>query len=177
LAGRDLYLLQRNPFTLGNGSANQVDTSTVASWSADQLNGTTVTFPFSIWEFIGLELSVHGDFGSHGDFCLFYYVVANGATGVSGDNTSTTTGTGANAVRTASARQKALLNMRWSNSLTRHFIVSGSGSFFIPADGPGSTIQGAAHVNIISGSSVLNPNAVLATVTMSAVYAVTGDRI
>jgi len=166
---RETYIVQRKPFTLGNGAGNTLNLLTVAEWSGDKLNSTTATaIPYPIWEFVGLDVVVHGDMGAHGDFALVYYTIAQGANGIGGANTS------ANSV--SSVKRTNLLAMRWSQSLSRHTIITGSGQYFVPADGPGSTIEGAGHLNIISGSSVLNPNAVLVTVTMSAVYAVTGDR-
>lgn len=169
IAGRDVHLIPRKPFTIGNGNGNTVNTTSVATWSGDLLNSTTATtVPYPMFEFIGLDVSVHGDFGSHGDFALVYLTSPNGSGGLTSSNTVPTTG--------PSSRAKELLALRWSQSLTRHTIITGSGNFFIPADGPGSRIQGAAHVNVVSGTSVLNPNAVLVTVCLFAVFAVTGDR-
>jgi hypothetical protein len=172
LSGREVYLLQRKPFTIGNGTGNTLNVLSAAEWRANLMNSATASnIPYPMWEFIGLDIQVHGDFGSHGDFALVYLTVPNGSDGISVSNTAGTT-----AAPASSARRDQLLAMRWSSSLTRHTIMTGSGNFFVPADGPGSRIQGAAHVNVISGTSVLNANAVLVTVVMNAVFAVTGDR-
>jgi hypothetical protein len=167
LSGRETHLVDRTPFTLGNGAGNKVNVVTAAHWQGLALNGTTVTVPYPIAEFIGLSISVHGDFGTHGDFALVYYSVPNGLPGISGSNVQTGT--------TSSDQRKALLNLRWAGNVTRHTIITGSGEFFVPCE-RGGAIQGAAHVNVISGTSVLGANAVLVTVIMRAVYAVTGER-
>jgi hypothetical protein len=170
LAGREIYLVNRKPFTLGNGTGGTLNVSTVASWTANQLNSTTeTTIPYAMWEFIGLEVTVHGHVAPHGDFALVYYTVPNGGQRIGGSNVTSNT-------VTSSPMRDAMLALRWSNALTRHTVITGPGSFFIPADGPGSRIDGAGYLNIISGTSVLQANAVLATVTMSAVYGVVGDR-
>jgi hypothetical protein len=171
LNGRDVYVIPRNMFTIGAGTGNRLNVVTVASWSGTSLNGDAPIVPYPVSEFIGLDIVIHGDFGIHGDFALVYMTIANGATGVSGSNTSVN-----NAV---SAKATNLLNFRWVGNASRHTVITGSSGnqgFFVPADGPGSVIEGAGFVNVVSGDATLRANAVLVYVTMNAVFAVSGDR-
>jgi hypothetical protein len=167
--GRELFLVNRNPFTIGNGQGNRLNLRTMITWSQASLNGDVPNVPYPMSEFIGLEIAVHGSFGSHGDFALVYLTVANGASGITANNTPTGT-------PSTSPARTSLLALRWAMNMTSHTVITGPGCFFIPAAGPGSSIQGAGHLNIVSGTSVLAADATLVTVTMAAVFAVSGDR-
>lgn len=168
LADRDIYLHQCETFTLGNGAGNTANMTSVLEWKGQEFLGKEISVPFPVVEMIGLDIGVHGEFGSHGDFAMVFMTYPNGSLGLQSSNAVTGS--------RSSIRRTSLLAMRFSNNLSRHTILTGGGQFFVPADGPGSLIQGANHVNVVSGTSVLNPDAVLVTVTMNIVFAVSGDR-
>jgi hypothetical protein len=169
LGNSDVYLHQLPTVTLGNGLGCTANLSTANVWRGNEVNGSSFDVPFPVFEFIGLDIGVFGEFGSHGDFALVHMTFANGQSGFSGSNVL-------EGNKTSSSRRDTILSMRFSNTLSRHSVITGSGHFFVPADGSGSLIQGATHVNVVSGTSVLNANAVLVTVVTNMVFAVSGDR-
>lgn len=168
LNGRDLYVHQMDVFNLGNGKGNTANLTSVVSFRDNEVDGVTIQVPYPVFEFVGLDLGVHGEFGHHGDFALVYMTYPNGSNGLQQSNTVSQD--------KSSLRRNTMLAMRFSHNLSRHTIITGSGHFFVPADGSGSLIQSAVHTNVVSGTSVLNPDAVLVTVTTSLVFAVSGDR-
>jgi len=172
ISGSEIHLVPRAPFTIGNGTGNQLNVLQAVHWQGFDLNGTTVTVPYPVAEFIGLDIQVHGDFGSHGDFAMVYMSHPSGSAGLSADNATRGTAD----VPRPSLRRDTLVSLRFSPSLSRHTVITGSGNFFVPVLGSGALIQGAGHVNVISGTSVLAPNAAIVTVVMSAVYRVSGNR-